>query len=403
MPLTRWPSRARALGPIALALIACNLAAMLGAWLPDAERAARSGEPGPVVRLLLHLFHHPAHPRIYEPDFPRNWLTRAWVHWDAVWYALIAKDGYWYVPGQQSPVAYFPLYPLTVRGLMALGVNRYLGAILLTMASGCLGLWLFHLWSTRLVGERTALRATILFALYPFAFYLFGVMYSSAFYLCLAVAAFYALERDRLWTATLLGALACATRPIAPALVLGMVARRIELRLRSGEKVEVNDIVPALAGTGAAAFMLFQWVRFGDPLAFAHVQAAPGWENLTGWHSISKIEVWQGLADDWLDSGNQIRFLHGLVALLGLSLAVPIWRRLSKAYALYVAVAIGMPLVSSRDFMGLGRYCMAAFPVFVMLALLLEERPRLRWAYAILSALLLLFFSIAFGADNYVA
>jgi LacI family transcriptional regulator len=31
--------------------------------------------------------------------------------------------GYWYVPGQQSPVAYFPLYPLIIRALHAAGVR----------------------------------------------------------------------------------------------------------------------------------------------------------------------------------------------------------------------------------------------------------------------------------------
>jgi hypothetical protein len=79
------------------------------------------------------------------------------------------------------------------------------------------------------------------------------------------------------------------------------------------------------------------------------------------------------------------------------------WRRLSKGYAVYVATAIGIPLLSSKDFMGLGRYTIAAFPVFLMLALLLESRPRVRWLVMAAGALALLFFAALFGADNFVA
>jgi hypothetical protein len=325
------------------------------------------------------------------------------VHWDSAWYALISDVGYWYMPGQQSPVAYFPLYPMLVRALHAVGVNRYLAGVVLTMAAGTLGLWLFHRWATLMVGAERARSATFLFVLFPFAFYLYGVMYSDALYLALAVGAFYALERDRLWLATVLGALACATRPIAPALVVGLVARRVELRLRTGERPGARDLVPALAGVGAAAYMAFLWARFGDPLAFAHVQSAPGWENLSGWSSTLKLDVWHWLVLTPLDSGVHFRLLHGVISVLAFLSAVPMWRRLSKGYAVYVAAAVGMPLVSSRDFMGLGRYTIAAFPVFALLALLLEPRPRLRLAYAVLSALGLLYFTIAFGADVFVA
>lgn len=48
-------------------------------------------------------------------DFPSGPLPRAWVHWDSEWYARIAQEGYSYQPGQQSPVAFFPLYPLVIR------------------------------------------------------------------------------------------------------------------------------------------------------------------------------------------------------------------------------------------------------------------------------------------------
>src|SRR3954470_3995771 len=48
-------------------------------------------------------------------DGPR-WLD-VWFQGDAGWYYLIAEKGYSYTPGQQSPIAFFPTYPLLVHGV----------------------------------------------------------------------------------------------------------------------------------------------------------------------------------------------------------------------------------------------------------------------------------------------
>jgi hypothetical protein len=53
--------------------------------------------------------------------------------------------------------------------------------------------------------------------------------------------------------------------------------------------------------------------------------------------------------------------------------------------------------------MGLGRYVLAAFPVFLTLALLLRDKPRLTKAWIAASALLLAALAVGFGAGGYVA
>jgi len=39
-----------------------------------------------------------------------HWLE-AWSWWDGAWYVDIATRGYFFVPGRQSSVAFFPAYP----------------------------------------------------------------------------------------------------------------------------------------------------------------------------------------------------------------------------------------------------------------------------------------------------
>lgn len=336
-------------------------------------------------------------------DFPRNLLTRAWVHWDSGWYVQIAADGYWYRPGQQSPVAFFPTYPALIGALHALGANRFVAGIALTALSGIAGLFVFHRWAAHLAGEGVALRATTLFVVYPFAFYLYGVLYSDAVFLLATAGAFYALEKNKLWPAVLLGVLATAARPVAPAIVVGLVARRIEIRLMHGERLRATDLVPALAGLGLAAYMAYLWYNFGDPLAFVHVQSAPGWAQPVGPRAWFKLELVDLLIRRPTKFGTLISIAHGVIAVSALALALPTWRRWSKAYALYVLLAVGIPALSSKDFMGLGRYVIAAFPVFLTLALLLEGRPRLRVAWMAASLVGLIALTAAFAADRYVA
>jgi hypothetical protein len=40
-----------------------------------------------------------------------------------------------------------------------------------------------------------------------------------------------------------------------------------------------------------------------------------------------------------------------------------VWRRFGWGYAAYAAVALGIPLIGTKDFMGTGRYVVVAFPI----------------------------------------
>ena len=88
---------------------------------------------------------------------------------------------------------------------------------------------------------------------------------------------------------------------------------------------------------------------------------------------------------------------------LALALVVPTFKRLGLGYGLYALTVVAIPAVSSKDFQGLGRYVIAAFPLFLTAALLLADRPRLRWAIMGGSALALTGCALALGSGAYVA
>lgn len=340
-------------------------------------------------------------PSAARDDLPAFGPLQALVHWDAGWYGAIAKDGYFYRPGEQSPVAYFPLYPLAISGVMALGVNRWVAGVCLSLVFGLCGILLFSRWA-RHVSPSHAATAGWLLILYPFSIYLYGVVYSDGLFLLCAVAAFVALEHEHPLAAGLLGALATACRPVGPAVVVGLLARSVERRRQRGLAVRWVDLLPGLAVLGLLGWMTYLGWRFGDPLAFIHVQSAPGWSQPPGWQSWLKVEWFRIMSG----ASPLVAFRlggHALATFVALALVVPTWKRLGFGYGLYVLIAVGIPAASSKDFHGLGRYVIAAFPLFLTGATLVDEAPLARRAVLAAFASLLAFCAVAFGAGGYVA
>ncbi|MEP6561883.1 MAG: hypothetical protein ABJD68_12530, partial [Nakamurella sp.] len=67
-----------------------------------------------VVVTIGSSIHGPTLPYLDGP----TWLD-GWSEGDSGWYYGIATYGYFYNPGQQSSIAFFPSYPLAVRALGA--------------------------------------------------------------------------------------------------------------------------------------------------------------------------------------------------------------------------------------------------------------------------------------------
>lgn len=325
----------------------------------------------------------------------------ALCRWDAGWYGSIAKDGYFFVPGQQSPVAYFPLYPMLIRAVTWLGVNRWVAGTVLTFLAGVSALLLFQRWLSKVAPAQSA-TAWLLLVSYPYACYVYGVVYSDALFLLLVVAAFYALESDSPIGAAILGAFATACRPVAPALVLGLVVRSLERRRKAGLPIRFVDFVPGLAGLGLLAYMMFLQQKFGDPLAFAHVQGAPGWEQSPGWASWLKEEWFHQMhVGHWTV---KLRLgAHAFVTLGALALVPAVFKRVGWGYGVYCLIVLALPALSSKDFQGMGRYAIAAFPVLIPLAKGLDEWSGVRDLLLIALALGLAATAFVLGTGAYVA
>ena len=379
-------------------------------------------------------------PVVPRPVMVPGWLA-GWCQGDGSWYLRIAESGYFYTPGRQSSVAFFPAFPMLLRGFGAVLGDVRMGGWLLSVLAGGLSVLLFVCWVRTRLPRAGALTAVAVLVVYPYAFFLHGAVYSDGLFLVTAIGALLLLERRMFWLAGVVGALATAGRPVGVAVAVGLAVRVLEIRAEaralqmprggasgsadrgqaaagepSGGTVAVSppprpgarDLLSAVRGigwrqagvlfsfVGLAGWCGYLWLRFGDPLAFLTVQGAPGWDQASGpatWFKVTYLRAVAHRLPVLLLTGQALAGL-GAVLLLG-----RVWRRFGWGYTVYCVIVLVIPMVGTKDFMGLGRYVLAAFPVFAAAGDALAG-SRYRWhrpAVLGLSAALLLIATALFA------
>ena len=132
-----------------------------------------------------------------EDFFSGPRVLGGWIHWDGEWYKRIAQDGYFFSIDVQSSAAFFPAYPLLLRGLSALGGDPAVWGIAVTVVCGAAISVLFPDWCRRMGLGHAAPLAIAAMLLWPYAWFLFGAVYSDAMFIAFALASFVMIERDR--------------------------------------------------------------------------------------------------------------------------------------------------------------------------------------------------------------
>lgn len=354
---------------------------------------------------------------------------RGLARWDGGWYHHIANHGYGqHTDGKQSPVAFFPGYPLAMRFGGRLIGSDILAGIALTAASGTGSAVLFWHWCRGRVSSWPALTvtatsfattATLVLLLYPFSYYLYGVVYADALFLFSALAAFTALERDRPLLAGLFGAVATLTRPVGIAVVVGLAVRALEKRgvferprCRGGHtarlptrlnlgRVRLRDASVLVSVSGLAGYSWHLWTRFGDPFLFSSVQRY--WLQPRSPATWLKVRFAGHLLTDTDSPYTWGLVVHALLALGALLLVPLVLRRFGLGYGVYCLIVLAVPIVGSKDFHGLGRYVLAAFPVFALAGHYLAEHPRIRRPAFATSGTILLLLMGGFAHGFYLA
>jgi hypothetical protein len=303
---------------------------------------------------------------------------RTHLFWDALarfdsgWYFGIAREGYAFVDGGRSNLAFFPTYPMSMGYLgywMGGGTaNYYYAGIIISWTAFAAAMVVLYRLARLDLDRDEAARACVFASVFPFAFF-FGMVYPSSLFLLLCVVSFYAFRRGHWVTGALAGALVTCTRVngilIMPALVVLLYQAWRHDRRQFRQGLAALAFVPA----GLVAYALFNYSQSGSFFEFAgsisrwdYTPGGAPWAPFTG--LLTNIPTFYSyLAED--DGAYDL--LNGVAALAAL-VAVPlVWRRFGAPYALFMLLNLMLPL-STGQLVGLGRYTAVLFPMYLWLA-----------------------------------
>lgn len=323
----------------------------------------------------------PSDPNHWHPH-PDNLFLDIWARWDSKWYVNIVNNGYWFQLGQESNVAFFPLYPLLMAVVMPLaGQDAVLSGIV--VSNLCLFLALIYLYQLALLefgDEAIAFRTIYYLAAFPTAFY-FSAVYTESTFLLFSVATVYYARQQAWGWAALMGLLASASRIVGVLVAMlvglewlrahGWTLRDIHRRqtwlnlLVALRQDWGNLLLIGLIPLGLLSYMAFLFLSFKDPIAFSTVQAAWYRQNI-GPIAVLQRDLSTLFSQNFATGEIWWKVILDVSAFaLAMALVPVIWRRLGTSYALLIILGMVIPSMSATQ--SLSRYIVVLFPVFLIL------------------------------------
>jgi len=314
-----------------------------------------------------------------------------WARWDAVWYLRIAEDGY---DSRPEAPAFFPLYPLLMRGLAPAVGGTLVAAVAISLLASFAAFYLLHRLATHEAGALAGRRAVLYLALSPMALFL-AAAYGEALFLALALASVWAARRGVLWQAGMWGGLAALSRPTGLVLLVPLAVIAVSQAGGLRAALRPRSLWLALVPAGTAAYACYLWAALGDPLRFASVQDV--WHRSTGtplhglWDALAAgVAAVRQLAAGGNDPVYWTRSVSEPIRVAALNLelllclaalvagTVLVFRTLPKAYGWFCVVSLALPLSTPSEalpLLSLPRFGLVLFPIFVALAVWAGRRP----------------------------
>lgn len=313
-----------------------------------------------------------------EPELS-GWQTAltAYDRWDLGWFLRIAAEGY--SPDNPS-AAFFPLYPLMIRGVAALpGIDVFMAAHLVSNTALVGALLLLHRLTAAEFGEQRARLTVLLVCVFPTGFFLFAP-YTESLFLLLAVGCLYSARRGAWAAAALCGAAASGTRSVGVLLVLPLLAEAVQqVRAHPDRRARLRAVVLPFASVlvvplGLVGYLLHWRQRTGDALRPFDTQGGFGRERAWPWETL-----WDGLrvAVQFMGSfPGGYQGLDAVMVLLALVLATWVAVRTRPLYGVYAWSSLVLPLLlpfAGRPFMSVPRFLVVIFPLIWALVAFAER------------------------------
>ncbi|OGE16339.1 hypothetical protein A2769_00180 [Candidatus Daviesbacteria bacterium RIFCSPHIGHO2_01_FULL_37_27] len=327
-------------------------------------------------------------------------LFYGWANFDGEHYLSIAQVGY-----RSLEQAFFPVYPILINffakpfgGTME---NLVVSGLLISNVSFLAALIVLFKLIILDYPKKIAYFTVLLLLLFPTSFY-FGALYSESLFLLLTVASFYLIRKGYWFFASLLGVFSSATR------IFGVLLVPAFLLEASEKKLKVNKFVfTFLIPTGLLAYMYYQWINYGDPLAFYHLQKIVGPQHESGITLLPQIYyryIKMMLTTPFSNPIYSTIILEFIVGILFFILPIlGFLRKMKASYLFYAFAGFILPTIQG-SFSSVPRYVIVLFPAFLIMSILLESfKKPVKIAILFLSGICLIIETALFFRGYWVA
>ena len=345
-----------------------------------------------------------------EFDAGSSWY-RYLLRWDSAWYATILNEGYKY-NGNDSvfqPVNFYPLYPLTAKALTIVsGINGLLALLVVANVAAVLCVLLLFKYVRQGHGDEVAWLTIAFLYFFPTSLFL-SAGYTESLTLLLFLCCFLLLEREQYIVAAVFAGLASATRSTGLVL-LPVIIWELWCKFAGDYRrfFSYAMFCAILATSGLWLYMVYLWSAFDSPFAFA-TNRAGAWEHGQGGigHNFISALLLEGFFPLRLPTVHYVfpilepKRLDVWFFLLFLTLIVVYRKWLSSSLYLFSLAALMLPYLTVTGgpirFMGMTRFILLAFPVFIVLAKLCKNRLWLVPCITGLFAVMLFTYSLLFA------
>ena len=295
-----------------------------------------------------------------------------WHKWDAIHFTDIATHGYFSNQTDPNAAAFFPLFPLLIDALIAIGFDPVVGAMLITfLASIVAGSYLYRLTEME-VGEGAGRRALLYLFLFPTGVFLVAP-YSESLFLAGAIAAFYYARREQWYLVAIPVAVASGARLAGLFVLVGLAVEFIRQRNFSLERISAGALAFALGLLPILLYGTFLSRAAGSFLEFKDAQYR-GWGRMVVSPVTSLATTWETWSQahpaNWLFAWR----VEILAALVGLVFTVWAFRRRYWAYGAYMLVTLAV-LMTSTWYFSIPRMLLSLFPIPILLAHYTQDNP----------------------------
>jgi len=302
-----------------------------------------------------------------------------WWHanFDGEHYLAIAREGY-------RPLRhfFFPVYPLLIRyfSFWATNLAGFLtGAIFISHTSFFLAI--LGLQKLLKLDGHNFYKVVLILLIFPTSFY-FAAAYTESLFLMLAVWSFYFARRSKFLFASLLAAVAGATRVIGVVLIVSIavewyVQQKPSFNFKRALNISMYLFVMAL---GLFVYLWYLYDQTGDPLVFIHKVGIYGGQRSSSFVMLPQVfyrylfKIIPALNFYWPVIFTT--YLELFMAVLFLILVVVGYFKLRFSYWIYLFGGFLIPTLSG-SFSSLPRYVLVLFPGFMLIAQIAKKLPKI--------------------------